>query len=77
MTARLDHPRERRRFYLAVALVALAWVTLAMVVGGAIGGPVVLRLILTISGIAAILMVAVRHPRYRRIQTGHHFYRER
>ena len=73
MTARLDDPRERLRFYLGVDGIVLAWVALSLVLGAALHIPPIAHFLITMAGIGAVLYFSLRSPAYKRIKSGHHY----
>lgn len=77
MTARLDPPKERRRFYLIVAAMVLTWTCAALVLGMAFGIPGDLGFAFTMAGIGGILVTAVRHPANKRLRSRRQIYSER
>jgi apolipoprotein N-acyltransferase len=64
MTAQTKDLSEKARFYFAVQVAEVAWIGIALSVGGAFAIASVPLFVLTMLGMLAILAVAMRQPTY-------------
>jgi hypothetical protein len=68
MTSTLGSSAEKARFYISIQLAQIAWVGIALAVGGALAVPSLPLYVSTMGGLLGILLVAMRNPTYARFR---------
>lgn len=67
MTSATASSAEKVRFYISVQLAQIAWVGIALAVGGALALPSLPLYVVAMGGMLGILVVAMRNPTYARL----------
>ena len=68
MTSAIRGQADKARFYIAIQVAQIAWVGIALAVGGSLAIPSLPLYIATMAGLVAILAVAMRNPSYARLR---------
>ena len=68
MTAQIRELNDKARFYLALQVAQVAWIGIAIAIGGTFSVPSLPLYVATMLGMLTILGVAMRHPTYVRIR---------
>lgn len=68
MTAQFNDMTEKTRFYTALQVAQIAWVGIALALGGAFAIASLPLYVITLTGMLVILGLAMRHPTYVRIR---------
>jgi len=66
MTSAAASQAEKARFYIAIQVAQFGWVGVALAVGGAFALPSLPMYVVTMVGMLAILLMAMRNPMYAR-----------
>ena len=64
MTSTISGRFQRARFYIAIQVAQVAWVGIALAVGGSLAVPSLPLYVATMVGMLALLAVAMRSPAY-------------
>ena len=68
MTAQFDDTTEKTRFYTALQVAQVAWVGIALAMGGSLAIASLPLYVVTLTGMLVILALAMRQPTYLRIR---------
>jgi hypothetical protein len=70
MTSAIASSATKARFYVSIQLAEIAWVAMALAIGGALALPSLLLYVATMAGMLGILVAAMRNPWYARLRLG-------
>jgi hypothetical protein len=68
MTSTLRSSAAKARFYISIQLAQVAWVGIALAIGGALAVPSLPLYISTMGGMLGILLLAMHNPTYARLR---------
>jgi apolipoprotein N-acyltransferase len=68
MTSAIASSADKARFYFSIQVAQIAWVGIALAVGGALAVPSLPLYVATMGGMLGILAVAMRNPTYARLR---------